>query len=90
MPDVMYAQNAVNTACAGIGYFLADGGAVPRTFMYNFDYMARRFLLPMTLWRGRIYSPNEKERTRHGCPFEHLYRLLRDTSSGVLHEPAGV
>jgi len=77
MPDVMYSQNAASTACSGAGHFLADGGRIPDTFLYNFDYVARRFLLPMTLWRGRIYSPNEKERTRYGeiCPYFQAIRL---------------
>jgi len=65
-PDVMYSQNAVNTACLGAAYFLDAEGALPETFMHNFDWVARRFLMPLTLWRGRIYSPNEKERTRYG------------------------
>ncbi|MGD9498376.1 MAG: Ig-like domain-containing protein, partial [Armatimonadota bacterium] len=47
-------------------WFLHFEGRIPETFMYNFDWVARRFLLPLTLWRGRIYSPNEKERTRYG------------------------
>ncbi len=76
-PDVMYSQNAINTSCLGAACFLHEWGRIPRVHMYNFDWVARRFLLPLTLWRGRIYSPNERERTRYGeaAPYFQAIRL---------------
>ncbi|MBD3291625.1 MAG: hypothetical protein GF393_01770 [Armatimonadia bacterium] len=84
-PDVMYSQNAINTACAGAAYFLDAEGEVPATFMYNFDWVARRFLLPLTLWRGRIYSPNEKERTRYGEAAQYFQAIRLGTYLKVRH-----
>lgn len=84
-PDVMYSQNAINTACAGAAYFLDAEGEVPATFMYNFDWVARRFLLPLTLWRGRIYSPNEKERTRYGEAAQYFQAIRLGTYLKIKH-----
>ncbi|MGC9319671.1 MAG: hypothetical protein ACP5KN_16690, partial [Armatimonadota bacterium] len=84
-PDVMYAQNAINTACVGAAHFLDVEGSVPDVFMYNFDWVARRFLLPLTLWRGRIYSPNERERTRYGESAQYFQAIRLGTYLKLRH-----
>lgn len=65
-PDVMYTANANGLAAIGAARCLCFLGDVPRTFLYNFDPIARQYVLPLTLWRGRIYFPNDRERERYG------------------------